>query len=420
MTAPSRLAVASACLFLPLFAIGCQQHSFQSCDITTRACQEDVYYRLLELRGDGYDPFGGLPPVDVISESQYRDLLLQEQADLKAQTRPSPGDKALALLHFTSNGPTGPGPDAGASDDAGAGSSTLEDQVTHTYAFYDPQQKTITIISHPSQVSATAREEGMVTLAHELVHALQSRQMDLNKKDFESSDDYLAYHTLVEGDARLYEYLFVNEVLPLLGRPATDALAMPGRELDTVYADPTAEGTPLFVAQLLMYSLGATYEALEYRSGGNAAIRHGYARTPRQTVGFLLADDGKPQRTVSGDPCPGLYSTSLPTSGDTVGADQLGALLLYTFLRGWQVDHPTALATAQSWAGDYLYVQGNADLSVVAVSWRIGFTAPPPGSLSQILNASGELTATQGATSLQVTATDSPTKLTWKPATSCP
>jgi hypothetical protein len=410
----ARFALAGACLTSTLLGAGCQEHHFATCDITKRACQEDVYYRMLTLRGDGYDPLGGLPPVNVISESEFRDMLIQEQSAQSADG-PSPWDKALALLHFTSDGTGGAGADGGTGD-GGSGSSTTDDQVTHTYAFYDPKKKTITIISHPNQSGANAQEEAMVTLAHELVHALQDRQLDLNKDDFKTSDEYLAYDTIIEGDARFYEYLFVNQVLPLIHKRPADALAMPKDELDYVYHNATDEGTPMFVAQLLTYSLGATYEAREYRSGGNAAIRHGYSKEPHHTVGFLCADDGKAQPSINGDSCPGLVASSLTSRG----ADELGALMFYAFLRGWKVDHDTALAAAQDWTGDVILVQTNKSGSVTAASWRIELATPPPSAIANTLGGTGELTVTQQKNALQITATDSPTALTWKPSDVCP
>jgi hypothetical protein len=418
MTTSARWVLTSACVVLALLGVGCEQHELGICDITTRPCQVDIYYRMLSLRGDGYDPFGGLPPVNVITESQFRDMLIQE-AERSAQDGPDPWDRALALLHFT--GTADPNPDAGSGGDAGTSTSTIDEQVTHIYAFYDPQRKSVTIISHPNQTDPYAEENAMVTLAHELVHALQDRELDLNKEDFHTSDEYLAYDTIIEGDARFYEYLFVNQVLSLMHRPQHDIVAMPTSELQDVYENYSAEGTPLFVAQLLVYSLGATYEALAYQSGGNAAIRHGYGKEPHHMVGFLQADDGKPlsDTSTSGDICPGLYATSLPTSGNTVGADQFGALLLYAFLRGWNVDHPTALATAQTWTGDFLLVQAKADVSVTAVSWLLEFSAPPPSSIAQTLSGTGQLSVTQVTNGLQITATDSPSALNWAPVPDC-
>jgi hypothetical protein len=422
-----------ACLSLMATSLGCNQRTLTSCDITQRACQESIYYRMLSLRGDGYDPFGGLPPVTVITEDEFRTQLENEQASVAATSGPSPWDKALVLLHFSTS-TSAPAADGGvatdggvaahndAGSDAGSGNSSIEDQVTHVYAYYDPQTKTVTIISHPTQTGEHAQEEAMITLAHELVHALQDRELDLNKEDFHTSDEYLAYDAIIEGDARFYENLFTNDVERMLGLTPSDpdVTMWPDDELDYAYTHFDELGSPLFVAKYLMYPFGAKYEATLYRSGGNAAIRHGYGKEPIRTVGFLVGPDGHAPPVGSGDVSTPPVVCALPTDGPTVGADQFGAVLFYTFLRGWGVDHDVAFAAAQTWTGDYLRVQANSDLSTTAVSWRLEFSATPPTSIAQALTASGELSVSAGSKSLQITVTDSATPLVWQASASCP
>ena len=397
------------------------QHEFATCDITQRACQEDIYYRMLSLRGDGYDPFGGLPPVTVISEADFRTMLEQEQADT-AKKGPNPWDKALVLLHFSSaaNPSADGGADGGAGGDAGTGTSAIDDEVTHVYAFYDPKPKTVTVISHPNQTGSHVQEEAMITLAHELVHALQDRELNLNKSDFQTSDEYYAYDAIIEGDARFYEDMFTNDVRKMLGLSALDITQMPDDELAYDYAHFDQLGSPLFAARVLIYPLGAKYEATAYRAGGNAAVRHAYAKAPRRTVGFLVGADGHVPPVGSGDVCPAPVANALPTKGGTVGADQFGALLFYTFLRGWGVAHDVAFATAQTWTGDYLRVQATTDYGTTAAAWRIEFSISPAPAIAQALAATGELTVTTSGQALLITASDSATPLAWTANPACP
>ncbi len=406
----ARPALHGASLAILLIATGCSQRDLPVCDIAERACQEDIYYRLLSLRGDGYDPFGGLPPVSVISEDQFRDWLIAANQQ-GSQAGPSMWDRALALLHFTSHG----SPDGGASGDAGG--STLDDEVAHTYAFYEPAKKAITIVAHPDQASATDREDGMVILAHELVHAIQDRHIDVIKNDVQTSDEYLAYEAIIEGDARFYEYLFAREVSGFLNATLDQALTLPQRELDNIYTNFAGTSTPLFLAQLLVYPLGAAYEANAYKSGGNAAIRHGYGKEPRHMVGFLGDGMGHFPSVVAEDVCP-YYTEAIPVSQTSAAADQFGALMFYAFLRGWEVDHATAYATAQAWTGDYMLVQSLGDTT--AVAWHLQFSSAPPASLATVLSASGQLQVTAGSRSLRIMVTDSSTALTWKPYPGCP
>jgi hypothetical protein len=402
------------CLALLLLSAGlaCSKRDFATCDITQSACQEDIYYKMLSLRGDAYDPFGSLPSVTVISEAQYR-AILEEEAVTAAQNGPSPWDKGLVLLHFTSTASSqvdaGTGVDGGAGRDAGTSTSDIDYMAAHTYAFYSWKTKDVTIISHSDQTDDSAQAEAMISLAHELVHALQDREFDLDKSST-TSDDYYANDTIVEGDARFYEYLFTKDLCPhISGCKSVYTLTY---ELDYYWSHFDALGSPLNAATMLVYPLGGKYENTVYDSGGNAAVRHAYAKAPQHTVGFLIGDDGIMPPVNANDVCP-LAAKALPLQGDSVGADQFGALLFYTFLRGWGVSHDVAFTTAQTWAGDFLLVQANTDFSTTAVSWRIEFSAAPPASVVQALTATGELTVKTEAQALQITVSDSTTPIEW-------
>ena len=406
-------------LLLLASGAGCQR-ALVTCDITQRTCQEDIYFHDLSLRGDGYDPFGGLPPVTVITEDEFRQQLIAQAQSDAAKNGPNPWDKALLLLHLTSatNSSAGVGGvgDGVAGNDAGTGNSTIEDEVAHVLAFYSSQTKTVTIVAHPNQTGSDAESNAMITLAHELIHSLQDRELDLNKQDFQTSDGYLAYDTIIEGDARFYETLFANDLLHLEWRQS-NITELAKKQLQDYYDNFGELGAPQFAAQALIYPLGELYEATEYQAGGSAAVRHGYAKEPPRMVGFLVNADGTAPPVGSGNVCPAsaVANASLPTAG----TDQFGALLLYTFLRGWNVDHATAFATAQTWTGDFLRVQANGDLSTTAVAWRIELSAPPPAQIAQSLTATKELAVTSDSRSLEITVSDSSTPLSWN-AVACP
>jgi len=419
-----QLVLPGLALFALTFCLACSEHNFVTCDITQRACQEDIYYRMLKLRGDGYDPFGGLPPMTVISEDQFRQQLEQEAATTQSHQTPLDKlwDKVMVLLHFTSAAPAQGGVDGGAdggtSGDAGTSTSAIDDEVTHIYAFYDPQSKTVTVISHPNQTGAAAQAENMITLAHELVHALQDRELNLKKTDFNTSDEYYAYDTIIEGDARFYEYLFTKDLCPLI--PQCQSATSPAQELEDYWSHFDQLGSPLFAARALIYPLGSKYEDTAYQSGGNAAVRHAYAKAPARMVGFLVGSDGHVPSVGTGSVCPAPVALALAPTKDTMGADQFGALLVYTFLRGWKVSHDLAFATAQTWTGDFLRVQASSDYRTSAAAWRIEFSTPPPPAIAQALTVSGELTVTADKGALLITVSDSTTPLTWTAPTNCP
>ena len=94
----------------------------------------------------------------------------------------------LTLLHF----------------DSGASGTYIDDQVANVLAYCSWGPKTVTIVSHPSQTGKNAEIEAMVTLAHEFVHSLQDHELDLGNSNFETTDAYFAYDTVIEGYARFY------------------------------------------------------------------------------------------------------------------------------------------------------------------------------------------------------------------------
>jgi hypothetical protein len=343
----------------------------------------------LSIRGDGYDPYHGMPPVSVITEDQFRQNILQEPKSV------NPWDRALTLLHF----------------DSGDSSTYVDDLVANVLAYYSWSTKSVTIVSHPSQTGKDAESEAMITLAHEFVHSLQDQELDLQNSSIETSDGSLAYNTLVEGDARFYELLFMSDVQNL-GFSQSNIVDVTERILANTYAYVDQYGSSLFAAQALTYALGSNYEAIEYKSGGNAAIRHGYAKEPKRTLGFM---GGTPP---DASPCPAPEASLAPGSIDS--SDEFGALLFYTFMRGWGVSHLPALAAAQSWVGDSVRLQATSDLATTAVAWRIELSTPPASDIVAALSSSGELTVDVSGNRLLITVSDATLPVTWAPVAGCP
>src|SRR5262249_9064928 len=53
-------------------SLGCgRREELESCDINQQACQESVYYAVMRARGDGFDPFDGVPPIRTITKKEY-------------------------------------------------------------------------------------------------------------------------------------------------------------------------------------------------------------------------------------------------------------------------------------------------------------------------------------------------------------
>jgi hypothetical protein len=396
---------------------GCHDRSLDLCDITQSDCQEDIYYTDLRLRGDGYDPFGGIPPIRTISEDQYRAEL---EADAAKSSRPATPwwDAALPLLHLLP--PSGD-----------AQSTSIENEVQNTAAYYSPTTRDITVVSHPSQASdADTLLVNMDVLAHELVHALQDRELSLGASPT-STDGGFARRALIEGDASLYDFLFLREALPSgyqLKHP--DPLDWFAYLRDTQLSDDASVegnfaslGPPFLAAYWLVYPLGGVWLADRWERGGNAAVRHAYGEAPLRSLDFLLPSGVAPPAGKD-IPCapavPDEFKNPAEPHG-IYGLDSFGAIELFAYLMAWGVPSSDSLAGALLWRNDLFFVYYNQQTQKTAVAWRFELASPlPDAALALITTGDGPRVVQDGST-LLVTASDDATLMaTWNPGTACP
>lgn len=406
---------------VPLFALaswfltlgsGCQD-DLHVCDITQRSCQEQIYYTTLDLRGDGYDPFGGLPPIRIISENDFRNELIA------AATHPSSSsdkawDVALALLHLYS--PQTTVSDGGVADeDAGSNvDPQIDDEATHVYAYFDTKERSITIVSHPNEPEMSSRRLAMTSLAHEFVHALQDREVDLGRS-YPTYDEYLAQKTIIEGDARFYELLFESKLASIPMSP-TRIVQASQEELRYYLDNFDLLGSPFYAAQMLIYPFGSQYLAKAWVTGGNAAARRIFSRAPHTTLGFLMSPDGIPPR---GALQPMTCQAPSPPGLTKVGMDRFGALVFFTFLQGWQIPQKLALTTAQGWRDDQILIFKQEGTQHVGVSWRIELDQPLSPIIYQKLADTGDMAVQMQGTALEITAQTTNEGITFGPDSAC-
>jgi hypothetical protein len=418
MTRVSPLALVSLALLA-----GCRDRELSLCDITQSDCQEDVYYADLRLRDDGYDPFAGIPPIRTIDEAQYRSEL-----ESRAAAAPSPAapwwDAALALLHLL--------PSTG-----DANSNLIDNQVKNTAAYYDQTARKVTIIAHPAKVTDDETRvrntlRSMDILAHELVHALQDRELDLNTSPTSSDGDF-ARRALIEGDASLYDYLFYGEAV---------AQAVGGRMLrpnpldyftywrDVDFSDDPKQdgnfaslGPPLLAAYWTVYPLGGIWLASRWNAGGNDAVRHAYGEAPQRSLDFLLPPGSTPPPEIDiycAPAVPNEYRNPEDPYGN-YGRDRFGAIDLFAYLMAFGVPSAESLAGALLWRNDLIFVYYNPATQKTAVAWRFELASPLPGSvLAKLTTAGGPVVLQEGSTLLVTASDDETLKATWAPGTACP
>lgn len=403
--------------FVPLAACGDRKLSL--CDITQSACQQDIYYTDLQVRGDGYDPFGGMPPIRTITEAQYR-------AELEAQVAAAPSsdpqpwwDVTLKLLHFV--------------PEKDLTSTSVDDQVTNVAAYYSNDTKSVTVVAHP--VDATANDaktllnrkiSDVATLAHELIHALQDREMDLRQPAEGGTDGDFAQTALIEGDASLYEDLVRREILdpcPTGIQPSTpclrdaDSSAYFARYRQSMFDDFATLGAPFFAAHWLVYPLGGAWLADQWKNGGNAAVRRGYANAPQRSLDFLLGPKVASPAQVPIDCDP----TSPGATYTPSGFDSFGAAEFYAFLSAWNVADADRLTAATQWRNDAIFVYYDKTSKKTAVAWHIELASPLAATvLAAITTTDGPRVVATG-NSLMITASDDAALMTtWNPSATCP
>lgn len=186
-----------------------------------------------------------------------------------------------------------------------------------------------------------------VTLAHELVHALQEQQFEARElvEDAEASlDKELAIAALLEGDAT---YAMSRYALANLTTAEMSEL------MSSLSASPVFDNAPPVIKKTFIfpYEAGTQFVSDLWRNGRSwRQVDQAYSRPPASTEQILhpakyIADEGP--RSVS---LPAL----LPLLGDgweIVREDAFGEFMLRTYLES-ALDSGTAAIAAAGWGGD--------------------------------------------------------------------
>jgi len=340
----------------------------EPCNIATEKCQEDIYYALLRLRGDGYDPFAGVPPITTIPLEKYRSDL-QAAADAREKAR-------------RDNPATEPDPDAPTPVDPwdfalqvlgmvtpkkSSGQAAVDNQVSTVAAFYSSRSRSVTVIDRGFE-----RDDFFDTglLLHELTHALQDREVSGAFGD-NTTDGSLAARALTEGEATFYQQL---SHLEMRGENP-EAVDWHAGYTDNLKGGRTAlfeDTSPFHGVRWFIYPLGARFLSDAWERGGNAGVRHAYATQPRHIAQYMTPHDEK-HGALHPVLDPALSCEVKPPgeSWERSGLDRFGALIVYAFLTGAKVPDEDAWPLAAGWSDDLIYVYFEPEDELVLVSWRI-------------------------------------------------
>jgi len=349
-----------ASLWLIASLPGCsRQRELQACRIAERSCQEDVYYAVVRLRGDGWDPFEGVPPIRTITADAYRDELtpdeVPEPSEPGAEPEPpavEPWDVALRWLGLVK--PTTTVPDA-----------AIDNSVNNVAAYYAPDEQSVTVIAHDGDDLVDNRWD-TVLLVHELVHAFQDNEVSAAPAGL-TTDGGFAGTALIEGEARLYQDLARAEIDGVAALNWDWHAEVTG-SVEWRRAQLPGSGATFYDVKWHAYDLGTDVLMDGWLRGGNAAVRALADTFPQSAVELMARYE-----RVELDRAARLDCRVEPPeqSFELAGHDRFGAMQLYGFLTAAGGHEPDAWRTALDWRDDLLWLYFDEQSEQVALSWRI-------------------------------------------------
>ncbi|MET0386982.1 MAG: hypothetical protein ABW321_13535 [Polyangiales bacterium] len=343
-------------LLMATAAVGCGgENELETCDIREAACQREVFLAVQDVRGATWDPWLELPPMRVITRDDYRREL---EPALRWQAMMEPSfdyqTEALKLLRLI--------------DPNEEPNGETEFMISFVAAFYDSAQRSVTIIDRGSD---TNRREDVRTLAHELVHAAQERDVGFGRiyADAVTRDNIDAISSLLEGEATLYANLVDAKQAGL------DSENLGWRDYHTgwiegIRQDIAKDVSPYRLASTgLRYPLGSRYLTSAWLEGGPLAVRRvldaRVTNTQRLLAGRGDAQDRPLTRWECARPDP-------PEGQELVLSDSLGAYAVFAFATRVFGEDAAGWELAGEANGDRITVFGGAD-EEVSVVWSLRF-----------------------------------------------
>ena len=257
----------------------------------------------------------------------------------------------------------------------------LKNQVA---GFYDPHGKEMVLVeggadvgiwNSAAQFMIQRDVVGEMLLAHELTHALQDQNFDLESsldKVKDDDDRGLALKSVAEGDATLAGFAYA---LGRMDNSAADALVDNLKNLPQALAA-EAPGTPegLSVPLLFQYSEGVRFVAEAYRRGGWLGVDALYRKPPQSSHQILhpalYFDSTAPQPRIE------LAGYDRIMSGwKEADADTYGELLLRVILERNLGKQSNEIGLASRWTADRMIIlQQSGGVNVI---WMLAFSDEP-------------------------------------------
>ncbi|MBN1290180.1 MAG: hypothetical protein JXA49_11165, partial [Actinobacteria bacterium] len=231
--------------------------------------------------------------------------------------------------------------------------------------FYDTETKDITIVEGKS--AGELLDE--VTLAHEVTHALQDQNFNLEKPPLDdeayNGDNSLAIESLIEGDAMYTMYKYAEEYIDL------DQLIEESEESET--SSDVLESAPFYLRESLLfpYEQGLDFVKELIARHGEAAVDTALRDPPLSTEQIIHPDKYIVERDNPKEVAVPDLAVTLGDSWEVINSDCMGEL----DVRLWFEEDLGLLASKEAsngWGGNTIeYYQGKGDdfLLVNAFTW---------------------------------------------------
>lgn len=370
---------------------GCEGFDYHPCDVFEPSCQAELMAIASCLRGGEAD--GAAPPISSWTESEAE---LDWLASLRETDAPDPDhfERALVMLGLTQPRALEP--------------EQVATRLAQTVgAFYHRERQDVVIIEHevPEGISNGDYELGRsALLLHELVHALQDRDHDLDsfsqqyRRHF---DGNLRGGSVVEGEATLHERRYFASAAGLDPETIDLELSFDNR---IAFSERQLMSEPdLYSASegIVPYAHGAAFVRRVHEAGGQAAVRALFDSPPASTLDVLAAAWGGPaDAELIEFPEPVDTLAGLPLAAWT----RMGAWGTYLLGRATMTAPDEAKRLALAWRGDQLRAYELPD-GETALIWEIELESPElAGQLAAAVASTGGLEISREGTRLRLSA----------------
>jgi hypothetical protein len=329
--------------FVPASLPECPSHDYHTCDTRKVSCQK----RLLELTACVYGT-EVIPsiPVQLISEREFRDILEAELADEEAMQT----EDDIAATELLESALT----DLRLSEAGGlSGEVIIDDYVENLAGVYLDPENGVVLIDHGSPQNDP---EANALLVHELVHALQDADYDLDtwaEPYATSTDSILALRSVTEGQATYYGFRVGLAMLGYAteGVDYEQTLLNLTSDLDAATRDDASPYTRSGSTFPYGYGGLAAYKAwVEGGQGYESALIESPPASTQEVLHAVFPDD-----------TPEVERVELSAPAETgdyalLDEDVLGGWLLGVMLTKHGLDISTAESLSGTWSGDHLWL----------------------------------------------------------------